>query len=145
MESEVAVVNSPTIETVCTYKKKILKKPYSPLNTHYKSQPSLTGNIKIALVLGLSDQPDFITLFQPVLLHVLLSPLEDFLPLLDVLTLLFDLRLEPFGPGCRPPLTVLQYRLWYCRQPLYRLRFLFGPKSVRKTPINLSTKPGYQM
>jgi len=49
---------------------------YTP-NSNDEGQFSFSWNIIVALVPGLASKSDFIALLGPVLLHVLLSPLEN--------------------------------------------------------------------
>lgn len=48
-----------------------------PSDTDDKSQFGCSWNIEVSSLLGITSQPDLITLLSPVFLDVLLSTLED--------------------------------------------------------------------
>ena len=63
----------------------------SPTNTDDKSETSFSRNVVVATVLGLSLQPDLVTLLCSVFFDILLSTFKDGLPFLVVLGTLLQI------------------------------------------------------
>lgn len=52
-----------------------------PSDSDNKGNSGLGGHVEVVLFSGLASEPDGIPLFHPVLLDILLGPLENHLPL----------------------------------------------------------------
>merc|ERR1719443_2177811 len=81
---------------------------------HDKDQLGLSGNIIVALLLGITLQPDLVSLLILVLLGVSLGPLEYLNTLLPLVDLSLDGELSPVGSVLCLPLATLEDSLWDC-------------------------------
>jgi len=81
---------------------------------HDKDKLSLSGDIVVALLLGITLQPDLVSLLILVLLGVSLGPLEDLNTLLPLVDLSLDGELGPVGSVLCLPLATLEDSLGDC-------------------------------
>jgi len=81
---------------------------------HDKDKLGLSGDIVVSLLLGITLQPDLISLLILVLLGKSLSPLEDLDTLLSLVDLSLDGELGPVGSVLCLPLATLENSLGDC-------------------------------
>jgi len=93
-------------------------------NSHDESQLRVSRDVKVASLLGLTLQPDLISLLILVLLGIFLSPLEDIYPLGLAVDLSLNTLLDPDGPILGLPFPPLEDGLRDRRQLVSYLRHL---------------------
>jgi len=81
---------------------------------HDEGQLGLGGDVVVTVLLGITLQPDLVSLLILVLLHVLLGTLEDVDTLLPPVDLGLDGELGPVGSVLSLPLATLENSLWDC-------------------------------